>query len=242
MATKYGPTIVTDGLVLCLDAANTSSYSGSGTAWNDLIGGNTATKSGNASWNSSGWWEFRNVIDDGDHEYFSLNDSSNILKRNYETYTWSIEVWARLQDWGTTGNSPNAENFIIGKTGWHGGIMQWYTSSSISVNFRVHGTNSGESTDCSFGLTPTGNWYHFVAIYGDRTLKTYTNGVYKNTTSFSSPRIILYQDDNWRIAGYGTNYYRFNGDISIIRLYEGRELSATEVLQNYNANKGRYGL
>ena len=62
-----GPNIVRDGLVLNLDAKNSKSYGGSGNTWTDLSGnGYNATKQGNATWNSNGWWEFRNVNGDND--------------------------------------------------------------------------------------------------------------------------------------------------------------------------------
>ena len=54
MATKYGPTIVTDGLVLCLDAANSQSYPGSGTTWTDLSGNsNDANVGSSVTYNST---------------------------------------------------------------------------------------------------------------------------------------------------------------------------------------------
>jgi hypothetical protein len=57
-----GPHIITDGLVLALDAASSRSYPGTGTTWTDLSGnGNNATLNGNAAnpvWNSAGYWSF----------------------------------------------------------------------------------------------------------------------------------------------------------------------------------------
>jgi len=56
MGASGGPDIVTDGLVLCLDAADKISYSGSGTTWSDLVGGIELTKEGSPTWSSDGYF------------------------------------------------------------------------------------------------------------------------------------------------------------------------------------------
>lgn len=72
-----GPNIVTDGLVLYLDAANTKSYPGSGTTWNDLSGnGNNGTLINGYIFNSIG---NGNLVFDGSNDYVNINAQTLLI-------------------------------------------------------------------------------------------------------------------------------------------------------------------
>jgi len=95
MAVGYNPRIVTDGLVLCLDAGNTKSYPGSGTTWNDLSGqGNNGTLTNMDGSNySDGALSF-----DGSNEYVNLTESligSNQIQTVTSSYT--LEAWINVR-------------------------------------------------------------------------------------------------------------------------------------------------
>ena len=85
MAVGYNPRIVTDGLVLALDAANTKSYGGSGTTWTDLNGrGNDGTISG-ATYNSDGYFSF-----DSTDDLVTIPNSSDLT---FGTGEFAVEIW-----------------------------------------------------------------------------------------------------------------------------------------------------
>ena len=103
MGTTYNPAIVTDGLVLCLDAANKRSYPGTGTTWSDLAGANSGTltnmDAANFSADNRGLLTF-----DGSNEYVELPGITNFLS-DLEEFT--VSMWVNLA-------SVNAYQFIYG--------------------------------------------------------------------------------------------------------------------------------
>ena len=69
MSYSNGPTIVTDGLVLALDAGDRNSYPGSGTTWNDLAGSNNLTLYNSPSFSSNNGGHF---LFDGANDYMTI--------------------------------------------------------------------------------------------------------------------------------------------------------------------------
>mgnify|MGYP006213918775 FL=1 len=86
MATLYNPNIVTDGLVLCLDAANKRSYIGSGTAWDDLAGGNNGTLTNGPTFDAGNGGS---VVFDGANDYINLGDGLDAKSGDYTFGSWS---------------------------------------------------------------------------------------------------------------------------------------------------------
>ena len=86
MSNNYGPKIITDGLVLCLDAADQNSYSGSGNTWTDLSGnGNNGTLINGPTFTSE---NYGSIIFDGSNDYMSVNN-------NYNHFAETVIVWAK---------------------------------------------------------------------------------------------------------------------------------------------------
>ena len=86
MAFNYSPKISTDGLVLCLDAANTKSYSGSGTVWSDLSrGGNNGTLTNGPTFNSGNGGS---IVFDGVNDYVDCGVSNISLPINITLISW----------------------------------------------------------------------------------------------------------------------------------------------------------
>ncbi len=234
MGFYIGPNIVTDGLVLCLDAASTRSYSGSGNTWKDLSGnGYNATKNGNATWNSSGWWEFRNVNNDNDFEYFNLAIDEGILKSTNTTGNWSLETW-----WRDKGTAYGNENIIVGRVGYHAGILQKASGSQVFGQVRTNAGGVGQIQTTATATTD-GVWMHVVLAYNNRTSKMYINGSLVSTDTLSASHTIYNYSNTMNIGGYQGNPYRTYTDIAVVKAYE-KELTAAEVLQNYNAQKNRF--
>jgi hypothetical protein len=234
MATEIGPDIIENGLVLALDAGSSRSYSGSGNTWKDLSGnGYNATKQGNATWNSAGWWEFRNTNGDNDFEYFNLTIDEGILKSTNTAGSWSLETW-----WRDKGSAYGSENIIVGRLGHHAGILQKTSGSQVYGQVRTNDGGTGQIVTTATSTTDD-EWMHVVFTYGDRTSKIYVNGSLISTNTLSSSHTIYGHSNVINIGGYAHNYYRTYSDIAVVRAYT-RILPVAEVLQNYNAQKNRF--
>lgn len=215
MALFQSPNIVTDNLVFCVDAANTKSYSGSGTSWKDISGkGNDGTLTNGPTFNNDNGGS---IVFDGSNDYTELTF-------NTEFDNISIEAWA-IRD--------TLDGFlsIFGKYG-SGSDTGYELLFNDSAGVRLH--TSSDSID-STGSLITGVWYHIVGTYDGTTSKIYIN----SSLNASGAKSHNSNSQNWRIglSRWGGNYY--NGNISIVKLYN-KALTAAEVLQNYNAYKGRY--
>jgi hypothetical protein len=222
MAFSYSPKIVTDGLVLCLDAANNRSYPGSGTAWTDLSqGGNNGALTNGPTFNSANGGS---IVFDGTNDYVSLGNPSL-----YQIVQGTISAWVR------TSSPGNSFRGIITKQSNYGlftldGVLvtyDWFSNQTRSTGINI-ADNTWKNVVMAF-TTNTGSPSNNAIIY--------LNGISVLTTTikFSNNNIEL-QIGN---GGDATQY--ISGNIAATSLYN-RALSATEILQNYNATKTRFGL
>ncbi len=218
---RYFPeeNIVRDGLVFNLDAGNTRCYAGTGNTAYDISGtGTTATLLNGLGYSNAygGSFSF-----DGTDDYITLPSSNNWALGT----TATIEMWvyailtntnARL--YCVNNNTTNIDAYInsVGTLGFHG------AASNVN-NF------------------PMSQWVHLVVVYNSGNFSVYFNGVSKTVNGTTSYNITgtgtLYIG---QYAGGGSYYHK--GNISNFRIYKGKALSSTEILQNYNALKNRYGL
>lgn len=232
MSFNFSPKIVTDGLVLYLDAANNKSYASGSTIWNDLSKtSSVGTLTNGPTYNSSNGGS---IVFDGVDDYINLGDLYNL---NYNSAT--------LGAWIKTTSSQIYPN-IIGKPYYGGkigryslyvlpdGALGLITSQTDSINIDVNTTT---------GLINTGRWTYIVGVI-DRNLGNviYVNGTIVGSASGDTSAYDWNTTDNFTLGLYTSapNGY-FNGSISNGFMYN-RALTSTEVLQNYNATKGRFGL
>ena len=146
MASHGGPNIVTDNLVLYLDAANTKSYSGNGT-WNDISGkGHTATING-ATYNSDKGGCF---IFDGINDYGQISDSSDFL---FGTGSFTEEAWHK-RDGSSVWQAPIARRV---ESSW-GGL--WINGSGNF--FPYHYTEPSGQLTFNTGEAAGTDWIHHV--------------------------------------------------------------------------------
>jgi hypothetical protein len=227
MALAHSPRIVTDGLVLCLDAGNAKSYPGSGTTWTDLSGrGNNGTLVDGVGYNGSNGGS---LVFDGVNDYVNAGNNSSLSFTNNLT----IQVWCSSN---ISDNNYRTPLMKTTNTLWTDGygfyqqggnfyffINQWNGAHIVSVS------------KTTFSLTS------FVATYDGANLKLYENGILRQTGSpFTSN--VSNSATNLEIGrGSGVNNFVWNGNISQVSIYN-RALTAAEVQQNYNALKGRYGI
>jgi energy-coupling factor transporter ATP-binding protein EcfA2 len=214
--------IVTNGLVLNLDAGFTPSYTSSGTTWYDLAySGNNGTLTNGPTFNSTNGGS---IVFDG------VDDFVNIpINSVFNTPSVTFEVWANLQ-------TINDRHILY--VNWRGNSLE--VNSNRSVTMYNSSSQGQQGSGTSGGVFNWDNWAHFVGTYDDtaQTLKTYVNGVLLSTRT-STPSTI-YSVGVHKISG--TNYGgEVKGKIAIVRHYN-KALSDAEVSQNYNAQKSRFGL
>lgn len=242
MGLKRGPKIVTDGLILYLDAAITTSYPRSGTTWFDLSGNNnnfTLTNGPTFSSTNSG-----NIIFDGTNDYLittlnqtpSLNITSQIT---LETWIKSTALSNALHGDGlfSKGNSSDGNS----------GVYELLLVPSGSINLPYFRMRIGSSTPVynPSNITMSVNSiYHVVATYNGSIMRMFVNGVESGSGNSVSGSI---ESNTQRLAigvrhiqiDYGVSF--FPGHIYISKVYN-RALSASEILQNFNAIKPRFNL
>ena len=219
MGAYGGPDIITENLTFALDAGSERSYPGSGTTTTSLVGSNTGTLTNGVGFNSGngGTWDF-----DGVDDYITAS-------RALSTNNYSAEFVFKA-DVNTIGTEHWLGNQYAGSGRT---VFDLFTDNKLR-NF-IHGTAINGATTIQ-----TGTWYHAVFTRNSSGLaKIYLNGVQDATGTISSATP---SDLAFEIGGDTTLTGRwFNGKIPLCRVYN-KALSATEVLQNYNAQKNRFGL
>jgi hypothetical protein len=228
----YTGGIVRNGLVLNLDAAKRDSYPKTGTTWSDLSGnGNTGTLTNGPTYNSANGGS---IVFDGTNDYIDCSNNS-VLDINQKQQTISFWFKTTQTSFGAYGT------YLVSKIGtvrkWTYCLMMVPTGK---IQFqRDDGTNNpGITTALSYN---DGKWYN-ATVTNDGTIRIYINGVFvvsgtDTTVGSTSNNNPLWIGSNGSNGGYTSAY--FNGNISNVQIYN-RALSATEVLQNYNALKNRY--
>ena len=236
MGLAHSPSIVTNGLVLCLDAANRKSYPGSGTTWTDLSGNNnTGTLTNGPTFNSSNQGS---VVLDGTNDYITLG---NIL--NFTTENFTINTFFYLNSLTTSTVDQGPVIFYKGA----------YTSKGYYFQVRLDGSGffvtsqSGafQGTQTTTGYFTTGNWYDITVTRSGSSAIIYSNAINANSTSGTHTNPTS-SSENFLLGAYTHAFDPspiINGNIRIsnFKVYN-RALSANEVLQNYNALRGRFGL
>lgn len=237
MALSHSPKIVTNGLVLCLDAGNTKSYPASGTDWNDLSGnGNNGTLTNGPTYSSA---NLGSIVFDGVNDYINLTDKNNFT---FTDAKFSLEVFFKYT------NKTETDNSIFGKRDY-GATQREYNfyvyepSSTPTLRFII---SSDLTANWTIVETPTiqkNVWYHAVAtsntgignIYLNGTFSASNNSMNSSTTNGTSPLTLGCAFNS------GSPLQFFNGTISLVRIYN-RELTAAEVSQNFQTLRGRYGI
>tara|TARA_R110000772_G_C13244107_1_gene433931 strand:- start:179 stop:874 length:696 start_codon:yes stop_codon:yes gene_type:complete len=220
--------IVVDGLVLNMDAANRSSYPKTGTTWTDTIDGNNGTLTNGPVFNSA---DGGSIDFDGSDDYvltpFTFPKSDII----------SINLWAKHSSITTSanpglfqcqnnGSSPTSTKVIGG----------WVQSNGIVWGRVIDTSGTKNLPRIAESTISVGDWFYFSFIADGSNYKLYINGDFKTEIAY-----------NGTINNYNRIFLAIQGsepsdcNISNVHIYN-RALSASEVLQNYNALKGRFGL
>ena len=208
--------VVTDGLVLYVDARNSNSYSGSGNTWNDLSGqGNNGTITG-ATYNNSGWFNF-----DGSNDRINF---SALLAAGDDTYT--LEAYF---------NADTRKTQVIVEQ--NSSNSQTHKRGCMILISDGDGGFNGQSNDRHDHIPyATNAWEHWViAVNAPSNLKMYRNGNLVYNGSFANGGALNIGNAGLSI-GYklSNNSEYFDGQIRFVRVYN-RTLSENEASQNYAA-------
>jgi len=226
----YQSPIVTSGLVFAVDAGNLVSYENGSTNTYSMTGSIPGYLLNGVVYNSGngGTWDF-----DGTDDYidFSVPSVLNFTSSN----AFSTESWINWDG----GAQPNNAGHIIGKTFGNYRTFLITNSTPGQISFRL-GTNT--LTAATSGIVSPNTWYHVVSTFDPSTFtaKVYVNGV-ESATNTNVNISWTTSAGNFQIGrSPGENYY-FNGKISTGRAYN-KTLSPVEVLQNFNAQRSRFGV
>ena len=235
MSFSFSPKIITDGLVLYLDAANTRSYPGSGTTWTDLSrSGNTGTLTNGPTYNSANGGS---IVFDGVDDFVNLSSYvNNPIWNSTFPFGLTIDTMFRL-------NNPfpltSDGRTIITRNSGGGGTNAF--NFSIQSNRRHRFWINQTPGVLSNTTLQVDTIYHTTIMWNRTQVVYYINGILDSTTSYTpSPTLSTHTHltiGNW----IPQNGWQFPGKIYHLKFYN-RALSATEILQNYNATKTRFGL
>ena len=234
MGLAHSPRIVTNGLVLYLDAGNTKSYPGTGTTWTDLSGkGNNGTlqsmSGANYSSANGGYLVF-----DGASDYISIAFSGSV---------YCIDFWIKPASTLTSSTSfssildfNNGQQSLI-----FGSCTQFFNGELITLLTNPDGVSSHYQRSAYVSTTDSISGWTHVNCNHDGTHYVFTvNGIIKQKSFLGTSDIINAISPIYlgKADGSGINGF-YNGNISNLKLYN-KALTAAEILQNYNALKRRY--
>ena len=247
-----GDNVVTDNMVVYLDAGNNSSYSGSGTSWNDISGNsNNFTLTNGPTYSSS---DGGSIVFDGANDFATSAINASFFA--FGTGDYSYGVWAKMDSTGNTesllscgtpdgGGTPNS--FQLDFEGANTRIRHLFRDASSQRNFLPLGA------DDAVALVGT-DWF-YVMVVNDRSeneLKMYINSTVLTTGDSNSTYGTGTDVHNFSAASDSNGTFKIgvnrggsafiDGRVAQVHIYKGKALTASEVLQNYNASKSRYGL
>ena len=226
MAFANGPYIVTNGLVLALDASDRNSYVSGSTAWNDLSGnGNNGTLTNGPTFSSTNGGS---IVFDGSDDFTSLSGTIN-LGNTFTILSWIKPSTLAGGDYIVYGTDANGND-------------NWFGINGNAVNlFATQATDVNNFTISGGSITSTSIWYFIGCTINGTVATVYLNGVEVNSVT-KVFTIGSWNSSTNSIGRRGSIAQRyFPGNIASVRSYS-RVLSATEILQNYNATKSRFGL
>jgi hypothetical protein len=215
--------VVTTGLQLYLDAGNASSYSGSGTAWNDLSGnGRNGTLTNGPTYSATNGGS---IVFDGSNDFVQCTGSLTVTAATFVT-------WIRRN----------------GTQGQYDGIFFSRGTSVTGINFQssnllgYHWNGTTNTYLWNSGLTiPDATWCMIALSVTSTAATAYlcqTSGITTATNTVSHGSSVL---DDIKLALDDVASRYFNGNIAIAQLYN-IALSAGQVSQNFQADRARFGV
>ncbi len=225
--------IVTDGLVLHLDAGDSASYPGSGpgsgTTWYDLSGnGNDGTING-ATYSSA---------DGGYFSFDGSNDRGNFTTPITSTSNQTYEIWTNAI---ASASASGGYAYIMHNNSLDNSTGRSYLTIGIKLTQQYFAAFNGAYSTMDLGVTAnTSNILQIVLTWDGSTQKAYANSVLKDSQALTgTPQNF---DTTTGFGDYKSSTFRMiQGNIYSIKVYN-KALTQSEITQNFDAIKGRYGL
>jgi hypothetical protein len=227
MGINYNPSIVIDGLILCVDAANSRSYAGTGITWTDISGNNkSGTGQTGVSYSSINSGKF--ILNGAESGYFSLPLVTSTITNV------TMSCWVNITTLSLRGP------FIVNGsfTGYAIGVgLNSYDDYGNNLIALFPG-NRWISSGVSLGL----GWKHVaITLDGSSLPRIYLNGQLINSYAGMNPRVPTTATYIGReVGGENVGITRaFGGEVGMVQMYN-RQLTDAEILQNYNAGRKKY--
>ena len=216
--------IVTNGLVLNLDAGFIPSYPTNGTTWYDLsYGGNNGTLTNGPTYNTL---DGGSIVFDGVDDYATAG--------NFFTYqTFTINLWVKPGSSQTT-YADIIDNNHTGAQNW---VCQQNENDLNQYQFGVFGSSFQNSLTGTFTLT-SNIWVNLTFTFDGDKVRGYINGSLFGTGA-SLGTTIHYAAPTFNIGRWNSGGRNWNGQYGMISVYN-RQLTSQEILQNYNAQVSRF--
>ena len=219
MGLAHSPSIVTNGLLAYIDAGNAKSYPGSGTSMVDLTrSGRTVTVNGSPTFTSP---------------YFTItSDSTYISMTNSDlsprTGDFAYSIWVRFA-------SIDSVDTLIENGSYTDTLL--FRCESATMTVYAEGALAG-----TFAWTRSTNvWYNVTIVRASSVASLYVNGVLTGTPFSMTTDVNLANPNLWLMRSQHTTGQFTAGDISAFSVYN-TALSPNNILQNFNALRGRYGI
>ena len=217
------PPIVTKNLVFYIDALDKASYPGSGNTWTDIMGGVEGTIYG-ATWNSSGYFDF-----DGSNDYVAYTLPA------MGTDSFTMDLWVKqdtFTNWQTwVSTSRSSTGFNIGTDA--DGDVVWYDGARrLEADGVMDPNDDGAGTNIWRYITYTRDASNSNAAVA------YMDGVSVDTGTVSSNQT----QTQGSVGALDRGNEWVNGQIALFRMYKGIAFTPAQVLQNFDAHRGRFGV
>jgi hypothetical protein len=226
MGLSHSPSIVFNGLVLYLDAANPRCYAGSGLTANGLVNSISGTLISGVGFTSLNSGSF---VFDGNNDFISIGAFGSFYTQG------TISFWINFSDVSVSIRNPFSTNY---GTANNVNVLRFETAE-VSGSLRCWlGDPSGNVQNLNYSNVSINTWYNVVFSWNQSvtTVSGYLNG----NLNASNTSWIRWPSTFANIAlGYGYSGRYFSGKISNLQMYS-RALTAAEILQNYDATKGRF--
>jgi hypothetical protein len=236
MAFSFQPKVVSDGLIFCVDAANTKSYPGSGTTWTDLsktqLSG-SLTNGPTFSTDANG-----TIVFDGSNDHVVIESNPELRSIQVPLTILAVVKPTQFNQYNQIFSQyvSTSDHRLMKLVRFDNGVYIYVTSKS----------DGGFQAVAMSTASPVLNKWNFVGIIVSGTIasatpKMFLNGTFQSFSAFASP---LTSTPNTTVPvriGFGGSGEPWRGNIAYVSVYN-RALSDSEVLQNYNTMKVRFGI
>jgi len=251
MSVNGGPNISENGLIFSVDAADKTSYPGTGTAWNDLVGSNNGTLTNGPLFNTDGKGS---IVFDGTNDYTAFGNIDLS-----QTNKVSVSFWCKILSYPEAPNTgylifESSTNFNNSTTGFLAAYSDNSNSAFLNQSpllLALKGNSGYNIPAFDKNLVNDLQWHYYVCIF-DKTQTTnnecrlYLDGILR-TPIFYPSGLMTENSNNFGNdplffgSRSGASSGQGNTRLSNFQMYN-RVLNADEVLQNYNNTKSRFGL